>query len=150
MLLESPPRVVIVDMDAARRSTLALTVAAVATVDVCENFHEARAALKKRPDILVASLRLGAYNGVHLALVARQQRESTHAIVYDAAIQMAPAVLHAGAFFELADRIAVALPAYVTAVLPASDRRDPNRSDRRNLPRGGRRRWDQYVLAAAQ
>lgn len=149
MMPGAPPRVVLVDMDVDRRSRLAESIATISTVEVCDEFHLGRRRLEARPDFLVAALRLGAFNGVHLALLARHLRDSTHAVVYDTDADMAPAVKHAGAFFELAQRVPVTLPAYLMVRLPVADRRDANRFDRRNLPRGGRRRWDQYVLAAS-
>jgi hypothetical protein len=47
-----------------------------------------------------------------------------------------------GAFYEHSMRLAPALVSYLSATLPSRDRRNADRPDRRNLPRGGRRSSD--------
>lgn len=94
------------------------------------------------PDLLVTNVRLGAYNGVHLALLA--DPALTRVIVYtdehDAGL--ARDAQAAGAFYERLPRLAAALPSYVQARLPERDLRDPNVVDRRRLFRRGRRAAD--------
>ena len=100
-------------------------------------------------DLLVTRIRLEAYNGLHLVHLAKLMGKPTKAIAYDEGTTLAKDVRAAGAFFELAVRMPIALPSYIEAALPSVDRRAPGRSDRRSHPRGGRRAWDQHVLASA-
>ena len=58
-----------------------------AGVDVvgCRNFQDAREYLQVHtPHVLVTDLRLGAYNGLHLVLLARQRVSGMPVIVYSA------------------------------------------------------------------
>lgn len=131
-----------------RRWRLAFVEAAktAADVDAFESFTAARACLDaRRFDLVVASLRLGAYNGIHLAYAARLLDAATHVLIHSDARDAAAArdVLRAHALYERTERLLVALPAYLAARLPDSDRRDPARHDRRRISRGGRRAWDQ-------
>ncbi|HEX7136597.1 MAG TPA: hypothetical protein VF219_02050 [Vicinamibacterales bacterium] len=50
-----------------------------------------------------------------------------------------------GAFFERTERLPHAISGYLLVDLPARDRRDPERVDRRTSFRGGRRAIDQPV-----
>jgi len=94
-------------------------------VQICTNFQSARARLLQRPpDLLVTNLRLEAYNGLHLVLLAARTR--TRCIVFSTHddIGLAREVQAAGAFFELSDRLPQVLESYVNATLPQHDRRD--------------------------
>ncbi len=99
-------------------------------------------------DYVVANLRLGAFNGLHLVHLAATAATPPRCIVYtetrDAAL--AREVHRAGAFYETAECLPVTLVSYLRGTLPAYDRRDPGRNDRRSLARGGRRCWDQHLL----
>lgn len=109
------------------------------------DFSKARVALRTRsPRLLVTALQLGAYNGVHLVHIANTPDAQTRCVVHTDALDVVQAreVRSAGAFYELRSRLRFALPAYVDAALPAEDRRDPIRFDRRRLSRGGRRAAD--------
>jgi hypothetical protein len=99
-------------------------------------------------DLLVTRIRLEEYNGLHLVHLAKVMGKTTKAIAYDEEIGLAGDVRAAGAFFELAARMPVALPSYVEAALPVVDRRAPRLTDRRGSPRGGRRAWDQHLLGS--
>ena len=104
-------------------------------------------------DLIVTDVRLGEYNGVHLAhlaLLAASGPPATRAIVYDKDGDpgAARAAHQAGAFFEVASRLLITLPAYLGNPLPPIDRRSARASDRRAAPRGGRRLWDIHLLAA--
>jgi DNA-binding NarL/FixJ family response regulator len=100
-----------------------------------------------RFDFVVSNLRLGAFNGLHLTYAVNAV-SPTRCIVYTEAREPALAqdVRRAGAFYEVADRLPVTLPAYLTSSLPSSDRRDPAVPDRRAPFRGGRRIWDRQLL----
>jgi len=77
------PRVLIVDADlmALRAAVIWLREAGYETTAV-PTFVEARAALDRGSfDILVADLRLGAFNGIHLVLLARHRTPGIRAIV---------------------------------------------------------------------
>jgi CheY-like chemotaxis protein len=146
-----PPRrrILLVEPQDELRTDLVATVESIATIYACSDFETARQQIAAHPpDLLVTDLRLRAYNGIHLALVVRRDGLSTRTIVYadPPDLGMAPWVHAANAFFELTSRLPVVLPAYATAVLPASDRRNPRTFDRRSVPRGGRRVFDQYQI----
>ena len=96
-----------------------------ADIEICTNFQTARARLLQRPpDLLITNLRLEAYNGLHLVLLAARTR--TRCIVFSTHedLGMAREVQAAGAFFELSDRLPQVLESYVNATLPQHDRRD--------------------------
>jgi DNA-binding NtrC family response regulator len=120
-----------------------------AHVEGCRSFESARSRLEQTPyDLLVTDARLSAYNGIHLVYLAKFADASARAIVYDREgdVGVASEVHRAGAFFELAPRLLVTLPAYIAAPLPTTDRRAPAVFDRRMLPRGGRRLWDRETF----
>lgn len=51
-------------------------------VHEADSFRQARATLKQlRPDVLVASLKLGEYNGLHLALIAQAEMPDTRVLI---------------------------------------------------------------------
>jgi DNA-binding NtrC family response regulator len=114
-------------------------------------FHDGRRALAtKRPDILVANLRLAAFNGIHLAYLAKNNRPKTHVLIYgkdDPAL--AREAQQAGAFYEQLEFVLYALAAFLRAALPARDRRSVAAIDRRAAFRGGRRATDIPMLHAA-
>jgi DNA-binding NtrC family response regulator len=85
-------------------------------------FEEARAALASAPPaVLVASLRLGAYNGLHLVISARAARPALRAVVVTNADDSAVAdeAREAGAVY-------LAKPIRRHALLEAVDRRRQN------------------------
>ena len=77
------------------------------------------------PDVIVVSIRLGRFNGIHLVHLARLANPDVNAVVYGGADDLPLAVdaQHAGAFYELESAIPVCLTAYLTMALPAHDRR---------------------------
>jgi hypothetical protein len=130
-----------------RRRQLALFAAATphADVDIVETFAAARARLEDfKFDLVVTNLRLGVYNGIHLAYIVRLAGAPTHVLVHTGSQDVGAArdIQRAGALFERTERLVVTLPAYLVSTLPPLDRRDPSRSDRRRDARGGRRAWD--------
>jgi CheY-like chemotaxis protein len=140
-------RLLVVDPDPTMRAALAAAVDRSGRVDACSSFQSARSRLDSNPyDFLVTAVRLTEYNGLHLVHLAKHARPATDAIVYDERVDLGfiAEVRRACAFFEPAHKIAVTLPAYLGASLPATDRRTPTLPDRRLLPRGGRRLWDRH------
>ena len=113
-----------------------------ARVDVCVDFKSARDLLvSSPPDLLVANIRLRQYNALHLVLrAAPQTRSIVYATHHDPVLALEAQKV--GAFYEHSMRLAPALVGYLSASLPSSDRRNTDRPDRRNLPRGGRRSSD--------
>ena len=117
----------------------------VAAVDVCSDFASARShLLKTEYDLLIANLRLEAYNALHLVYLAKAAGRRTRAIVYTEVRdgRLGRDVQEAGAFYETADRFMRALPSYLTRPLPDRDRRSPASADRRGTFRGSRRTAD--------
>lgn len=145
-------RVLIVGPDPTLRAGLMTVAARTAHVEGCRSFKSARALVDATPyDLIVTDARLCEYNGVHLVYLSKSAHPSSRAIVYDTDgdFGVASDVHQAGAFFEVAPRLLVTLPSYISAPLPPSDRRAPAAFDRRTLPRGGRRVWDRHLLERA-
>lgn len=121
-----------------------------AEITAVEDFPSARMSLRETlPDLLVTNLRLGAYNGIHLALVA--SRSHTRCIVYakEHDIVLARQVQATGAFYVRLEHLRFVLPAFLSLELPSQDRRDPAVLDRRDASRRGRRSTDLPALYAA-
>jgi hypothetical protein len=132
--------ILLVDPEVGRLRAARSALSLVADVVACSDFRAARAQLLSRaPDLLVTNLRLQAYNGLHL--VHLTEGTHTRCVVYGTYDDrvLAQEVQAAGAFYEHSMRLPRALASYVNAALPAHDRRDPGRLDRRRALRGGRR-----------
>jgi DNA-binding NtrC family response regulator len=141
-------RLLLVEPNPLTRAALGAAGGRSARVDACSSFQSARARLKTTAyDFIVTAARLREYNGLHLVYLARNAHQPTRAIVYNEQIDpgYAAEVLRARAFYEIAQRLSVSLPAYIGASLPEIDRRAPGIADRRLRPRGGRRQWDRHV-----
>ena len=142
-------RLLLVDPNPIMRTAIAAAVDHSARVDACSSFQSARSRLDSTSyDLLVTAVRLKEYNGLHLVHLSRHAHAAAHAVVYDERIDASfvSEVRRACAFFELTQKITVTLPTYIGASLPATDRRMPTQSDRRQLPRGGRRLWDRHLV----
>lgn len=138
-------RALLVDPNAKRLDLLRREISEAVDVTVCTDFQSARdSLLTTSPEFLISNLRLGAYNGLHLAHLAVLARLQTRCLVYDEPTDphLAFEAQLIGAFYEITSRLRLALPAYIRAPLPDRDRRDPRRLDRRRLFRGGRRATD--------
>jgi hypothetical protein len=100
--------------------------------------------LKTSPDFLISHLRLGAYNGLHLAYLASHARLETRCLLYDEPldVHLAFEAQLIGAFHETTSRLRFTVPAYIRAPLPERERRAAHQVDRRGLFRGGRRATD--------
>jgi len=78
--------VIIVDDDLAVLEVVNRTLSRAGHIVIAFNrFEDARAFLSRnRPDVLIADVRLGAYNGIHLAVQARECYTDVNIIVYSA------------------------------------------------------------------
>ena len=94
------------------------------------------------PDVLVTNLRLEAYNGIHLVLLAAPA--GVRCIVYaDRHDQvLARQAQEAGAFYTRIEDLRESLRDLLSRHLPDRDRRNPSLDDRRHVRRGGRRSSD--------
>ena len=92
---------------------------------------------------LVTNMRLDAYNGLHLAYLARMWQAPIKVLVYGDRedLLLAREAQQLG-FFESRLSITHTLHGYLTGLLPPTDRRDATNRDRRGLFRGGRRSSD--------
>ena len=102
------------------------------------------------PEVVVTNLRLGAFNGIHLAYLARIQSATTRVMVYAREYDglLAAEALAAGAFYERLEFVPLIVN-FLRAALPDRDRRDPGSLGRRTAFRGGRRVTDVAALHAA-
>ncbi len=115
-----------------------------AHVEMCADFSSAKTRLlTDPPNVLVTNLRLHAYNGLHLVLLATAAA-STRCLVYADPddLLLAREAQRLGAFYERASNVPFALPGFIKAPLPEADRRDVAVPDRRVGFRGGRRGAD--------
>jgi hypothetical protein len=138
-----PTQALVVEPDIGRRVLLLAALAGVAQVCAAPDFFTARRRLSAmRFDLLVANIRLGAHNGLHLVYLARDT--GTRSVVYaeDDDLFLGRMGQAAGAFYVRCKCAPIALPGYLTGVLPPSDRRDLALVDRRCAVRGGRRSAD--------
>jgi DNA-binding NtrC family response regulator len=146
------PRLLIVEPEPALRAALGAVAGRFAQVDAARSFQIARTHLQEAPyDLIVTNARLKDYNGLHLVYLARLSDLPVRAVVYAERADpgVATEVQRAGAFYEVAQRLRVTLPTFITApALPPRDRRDSSAFDRRTFPRGGRRRWDRHLIEA--
>jgi len=119
-------------------------------IALCSDFSTARARLRAAPpEWLITALRLREYNGLNLVYLAASAGLATRSIVYTEANDsgMAREIRAAGAFYEVRPRLRIALPTYLTAVLPPQDRRSVGICDRRRSGRSGGRRAVDHALA---
>jgi DNA-binding NtrC family response regulator len=143
-------RLLLAEPDAALSRSLANACGDLAQTTTCRDFPCARALLLScPPDVLVTNLRLADYNGLHLVLLAKAARPSTRCVVHSDRPDMylVREAQTAGAFFERTERLGHVIASYLRAPLPAADRRNVARYDRRVTFRGGRRAADHAVLA---
>jgi DNA-binding NtrC family response regulator len=140
----------IVDLDPLLLSTIGAIVAAhghpcITTSD----FAEARRHLRDGPlGVVVTNLRLGAFNGIHLAYLTRIGHPDARILVYahEHDRMLAAETQAAGAFYARQEHVSFSLPAFLRASLPDKDRRNVDGSDRRAEFRGGRRTTDITIL----
>jgi DNA-binding NtrC family response regulator len=145
-------RILIVEPDSTLRAALGAIAGRLAQVNTSRAFPVARTRLRSTVyDLLVTNVRLKDYNGLHLVYLVKLGGAPVHAVVYgnETDLGLASEVRRAGAFYEVAERLPITLPTYISAALPPADRRTSTSFDRRTFPRGGRRRWDRYSLDAS-
>ena len=138
-------RVLIVEPDSVLRLQLRSALGGLAGVDTDSGVPTARQRLLTTAhDWLVTNVRLEAYNGLHLAYLAKMADEPPNILVYgeEADLLLAREAQELGAFYESKATIVRSVAAYLTTLLPARDRRDVAIRDRRLGFRGGRRSGD--------
>ena len=144
--------VLVVDPDPGVFGDVERALKSVATIDVCQTFQSAHAALLAHPpDLLVTNVCLEAYNGLHLVYLAAGFGLPTRSVAYTKRPDpgLARLVQTAKAFYESRESVVAALPAYVAATLPEIDRRDFASTVRMTPGEGGRRSTDLVGVAAA-
>jgi hypothetical protein len=115
----------------------------VAHVQLARDFLSARSLLFEAcPRAVVTNLRLGAYNGIQLALMAALNQ--TRCIVYEHGldVMLARQAQLAGAFYARGAHVSSVIRSFVISPLPEKDRRNPAMPDRRASGRPGRRSTD--------
>src|SRR5262245_24485646 len=143
----------IVDHDARVVAKLgAMAEAANYRVSAHLDFGSARDALGSRPGpiaALVANVRLGEFNGIHLVYLAKMQHPKIRALVYAKPHDpiLALEAQQASAFYQRQAFLPFSLASFLRAGLPTNDRRTVSGFDRRTEFRGGRRTTDLPELA---
>lgn len=97
-------------------------------VDVCADFVSGRQKLVTGDyGLMFTELRLGAYNGLQLAYLAKELQLPTRVVVFTSPFDkfLASETIAAGAFYEHAHKVVAAARSYLGASLPDQDRRDP-------------------------
>ena len=110
-----------------------------------------RVIYEERPEIVATNLRLGAFNGIHLAYLAKIQNAATRVMIYAREYDrlLAAEAVAAGAFYERLEFVPASIVNFLRAALPDRDRRDPGSVCRRTAFRGGRRASDVAALHTA-
>lgn len=148
-----PPVALIVDPDAQFLPQLGLAAERAGWNAIVQTtFAGARRELDtKRPSAVVANARLGMFNGVQLAYLAKLKKPSARAIVYSDGSDpvLGREAQDAQAFYERSNLVTFSLTSYLRSQLPARDRRSVWSVDRRNIFRGGRRVTDQEAVRVA-
>jgi DNA-binding NtrC family response regulator len=147
MPLSRQPRLLLIEPDDIWRIQLRHAASHTLIVDTCADYRSALRQFVRPYTWIVTNIRLAEYNGLQLVYLARDAHPGCHAIAYTESrdIWLAREAQRAGAFYETRECLPVTLPVWLTAQLPAADRRDPARPDRRSSARaGGRRAWDRH------
>ena len=138
-------RILLVESEGRLRSQLQRLTQELGIIDTESGVPTARARLlKNRYDWLITNIRLEAYNGLQLAYLAYVAGKPIRILIYgeEEDLTLAREAQRLGAFFESRALITRTVNGYLTGTLPAADRRDPGRRDRREPIRGGRRAYD--------
>jgi DNA-binding NtrC family response regulator len=118
-----------------------------------DGFEAARDHLQQGHAIstLIANVRLGQYNGIHLVYLGKLHHPDIRALVYgrphDAVL--AREAQRAAAFYQRQGLMMLSLGSFLRAGLPSQDRRTVSEIDRRAIFRGGRRTTDVATLPFA-
>jgi DNA-binding response OmpR family regulator len=149
---QQPSSAIVVDSDLIFASQLApiITGAGLRYIPLTD-FLTARHELSTGgPDVVVANVRLGEFNGIHLAYLAKIQKPQTRVMIYGRDDRLlAREVQAAGAFYVREEFVPYELMSFLHASLPARDRRGARSWDRRQIFRGGRRTTDLDILHVA-
>ena len=143
-------RVLLVEPETVLRLQMRNAVETVAMIDAEPGVPTARQRLLGAPyNWLVTNIRLQAYNGLHLAYLARMSTRPIKILVYGEGddLLLAREAQQLGAFYESRKSVVSSLAAYLTGSLPAADRRDAAVQDRRSMTRGGRRSADAALFS---
>jgi DNA-binding NtrC family response regulator len=111
-------RVLVVTADGSLRHELAHTFEPM-SVDLCSDFRSARAKLAAGAyDLIVTEMRLGEFNGLHLAYIAKHDQPQARTVVFTAPFDpaLASETIAAGAFYEHTQRIVATARGYLGAV----------------------------------
>jgi len=140
----------VVDTDIAVAAELRAAIEAVGQPTIAvSDFHAARRELRTRDlNAVVANLRLGPFNGIHLAYAVKHAHPDTRVIIYAEHHDqlLAREAQRAGAFYERLALVPYVIGRFLGAALPTADRRDTTSPDRRTWFRGGRRSSDMSSL----
>jgi DNA-binding NtrC family response regulator len=112
-------------------------------------FDTARRQLRRgQTSAVVANVRLAAFNGIHLAYLAKTADSNVRALVYANPHDpvLAREAQRVNAFYEHQAFLPYSLKGFLEAGLPTSDRRNASRLNRRTVFRSGRRATDVAVL----
>ena len=143
-------RVLLVEPETVLRLQMRSAVNDVAIIDTESGVPTARQRLLGAPyDWHVTNIRLQAYNGLHLAYLARMSTRPIRILIYGNGddLLLAREAQQLGAFYESRTSVVSSLPGYLTGLLPAADRRDAALPDRRSMFRGGRRSGDTAMFS---
>jgi len=138
-------RLLVVEPETILRLQMRNVAETLVAVDIESNLPSARSRLLATPyDVLITNIRLHAYNGLHLAYLAKLKERPLTIVVYGPSddLTLAREAQQLGAFYESRNSIVKSLARYLTSQLPPGDRRNPEVLDRRTAFRGGRRSAD--------
>jgi DNA-binding NtrC family response regulator len=140
----------VVDTDIAVAAELRAAIEALGQPTIAvSDFQAARRELRGRElNAVVANLRLGPFNGIHLAYAAKHAHPEMRVIIYAQQHDqlLAREAQRAGAFYERLALVPYVIGRFLGAALPTADRRDAATPDRRTSFRGGRRISDMSSL----
>jgi DNA-binding NarL/FixJ family response regulator len=118
------PRILIVDPDPVRQRHLAEAIGTAGIVESVADFQTARARLvATSPDFLIANLRLGEYNGVHLVYHAASAHIPVRAFVYTEKHEpgFAPDIEASGASYQTFRSLRTSVVAHLMADFMTAD-----------------------------
>jgi len=145
-----PNRVLLVEPETILRLQMRNAVETVAMIDAEPGVPTARQRLLGAPyNWLVTNIRVQAYNGLHLAYLAKMSNRPIRILIYGDSddLILAREAQQLGAFYESRKSIVSSLAGYLTCLLPSRDRRDAAVHDRRLAFRGGRRSADAALFS---
>lgn len=145
-----PNRVLLVEPETILRLQMRNAADSLAAVDAESGVPTARHRLLAAPyNWLVTNIRVQAYNGLHLAYLAKMSNRPIRILIYGDSddLILAREAQQLGAFYESRKSIVNSLAGYLTCLLPSHDRRDVAVHDRRLAFRGGRRSADAALFS---